>query len=87
MCVIANLFFLFTKNDIIVHYNKIPNLGVCCTNFPNLTGPRTPSQNCKKNPCFVIFFNELQHAKCLTLFILMDLPRHVDRLRPELFIS
>ena len=25
VCVIANLFFLLTKNDIIVHYNKFPN--------------------------------------------------------------
>ena len=36
VCVIANLFFLFTKKDIIVHYNKFPNLGFYRTNFPNL---------------------------------------------------
>ena len=48
-CVIANYFFLLlTKNDIIVHYIKFPNLGVCHANFPNLKGPRAPSQNCKK---------------------------------------
>ena len=35
VCVIANL-FLYTKNDIIVHYNKFPNLGVCRASFPNL---------------------------------------------------
>ena len=48
--VIANLFFLLTKNDIIVHYNKVSNLGVYRANFPNLKGPRAPSQNCNKFP-------------------------------------
>ena len=43
VCVIANL--LLTKNDIIVRYNKFPNLGVCHPNFPNLKGPRAPFQN------------------------------------------
>ena len=47
VCVIANL-LLLTKNDIILHYKKFPNLGVCHANFPNLKGPRVPSQNCKK---------------------------------------
>ena len=45
-CVIANL-FLLTKNDIIVCYNKFPNLGIYHI-IPNLKGPSTPSQNCKK---------------------------------------
>ena len=52
--VITNLFFLLTKNDIIVHYNKFPNLGVYDANFPNLKGPGAPSQNCKKNPCMML---------------------------------
>ena len=51
VCVIANLFvFLLTKNEIIVHYNKFPKLGVYHTTFPILKGPRAPSRNCKKNP-------------------------------------
>ena len=33
---------------VIEHYNKFPNLGVYPTNFPNLKGPRAPSQTCKK---------------------------------------
>ena len=37
-----------TKNDIIVHYNKFPNLGVYHATFPNLKGPRAHSENCKK---------------------------------------
>ena len=49
VCVIANL-FLLTKNDMFVHHNKCPNLGVCHTNFPNLKGPRAPYQNCKNIP-------------------------------------
>ena len=44
VCVIANL-FLLTKNDIIVHYNKFPNLGVYHATFLNLKGPKPPSQN------------------------------------------
>ena len=28
VCVIANLFFDLPKNDIVVHYNKFPDLGV-----------------------------------------------------------
>ena len=42
------LFLQLTENVLIVHCNKIPNLGVYSTNFPNLKGPRAPSQNCKK---------------------------------------
>ena len=49
VCVIAN-FFLFTKNDIIVHFNKFPNLGVYQATFSNLKGPRAPSKNCRKIP-------------------------------------
>ena len=44
---------ILTKNDIIVHcnyYNKFPNLGVYSATFPNLKGPRAPSQKCKKIP-------------------------------------
>ena len=40
--------FLLTKNDIIVHYYKSPNLGGSHANFLNLKGPRAPSQNCQK---------------------------------------
>ena len=39
-----------TKNDIIVHCNKFPNVGVYHANFPNLKGPRVPSQNRNKIP-------------------------------------
>ena len=46
---IANL-FLMTKNDIIVHYNKFPNLGVYHTTFPNLKGPRALPKIVKKIP-------------------------------------
>ena len=42
-------FFLLTKNDIIVHYNKFPNLGVCHANFPNLKGPKALSKILKKS--------------------------------------
>ena len=49
--VIAIFFLLLTKNDIIVHYNNFPKLGVYHAASPNLKGPRAPSQNCKKNPC------------------------------------
>ena len=52
VCVIANL-FLLTKNDIILHYNTFPHLGVCNAKFPNLKGPRAPSQNCTKNPWMI----------------------------------
>ena len=48
VCVIAN--FLLTKNDIIVHNNKFPNLGVYPATFPNMKGPRAPFQICKKIP-------------------------------------
>ena len=43
-CVIANLFFLLTKNDIIVHYNKFPNLGVYHAKFSNLEGRRVDTE-------------------------------------------
>ena len=33
-----------------MHYNKFPNLEVYHANFPNLKGPRPPSQNWKKIP-------------------------------------
>ena len=46
--------FILTKNDFIMHFNKFPNLGVYHANFPNLKGPRAPSQNCKKNKTFQI---------------------------------
>ena len=51
VCVIANLFFKFTKNDIIVHFNKFPNSGVYHSNVPNLKVPKAPLQNWNKNPC------------------------------------
>ena len=46
VCVIAYLFFIDHKLQI-VHYNIFPNLGVYDATFPNLKGPRAPSQNCK----------------------------------------
>ena len=46
-CVIA--IFIEKKNDIIVHYNKFPNLGVYHADFPNLKDPRAASRNCKKS--------------------------------------
>ena len=48
MCNLADLFFLLTKNDIIVLYNKFPYLGVYHAPFPNLKDPRATFQNCKK---------------------------------------
>ena len=39
LCVIVYC-FLLTKIDIIMHYNKFPNLGVCRASFPNLKGSR-----------------------------------------------
>ena len=50
VCVIANCFFI-DKNDLIMHFNKFPNLGVYHSNFPNLKGPRAPSKISKNNPC------------------------------------
>ena len=38
------IFFLLTKHDINVHYNKFPYLEVYQATFPNLKGPRAPSQ-------------------------------------------
>ena len=52
VCVIANLFFFIDQNDINVHYNKFPNLGVYNATFFSLKGPRAPSQNCKKKSLF-----------------------------------
>ena len=49
VCVIAKL-FLLTKNDILEHYNKFPNLGVYPANFPNLKGPKALPKIEKKNP-------------------------------------
>ena len=42
-------FFLLTKNDIIVHNNKFPNLGVCCANFPRSERPWGPFPKSQKN--------------------------------------
>ena len=47
VCVIA--IFLLTKNDIIVHYIKFPNLGIYHNNFPNLKGPRALPKIAKKS--------------------------------------
>ena len=62
VCVIANFFFIDQNDLIIVHYNKFTNLGVFRTNFPDLKGPRIPSQNCKK---FLLkeFFEEVDFDK------------------------
>ena len=49
VCVIAYYYFI-DQNDIIVHYNIFPNVGVYHTTFPNLKGPKAPSRNCKKIP-------------------------------------
>ena len=49
VCVIANL-FLLTKSDLIVHNDKILNLGVYRATFPNVKGHRAPSQNFPKIP-------------------------------------
>ena len=46
-CVIVNL-FLLTKKDIIMHYNKFPNLGVYRATFPNLKGPKALPKIAKK---------------------------------------
>ena len=61
--VVANLFIFPTKNDIVVHNNKLPNLGVYHTTFSNLKGPRAPSQNCKEN-------EEIEENACIFLVIL-----------------
>ena len=89
--VIANL-FLLTKNDIIVHYNKFPNLGFYHTNFFNLKGPRAPSQNCKKKKKIPASFNlyssrHTAHLKVQALsahvYILKDLPVHYGTSLPK----
>ena len=56
VCVIANY--------ILEHYNKFPNLRVCNANFPNLKGPRAPSQNCKKNPWYNLIKKHFGGIKC-----------------------
>ena len=47
VCVIVDL-FLLTKKDIIMHYNKFPNLGVYRATFPNLKGPKALPKIAKK---------------------------------------
>ena len=42
VCVIANFVFKLTINAV------FPKIVVYRANFPNLKGPRAPSQNCKK---------------------------------------
>ena len=37
---------------------------VYCANFPNLKGPRAPSQNCKKNPCSCEIMDQCFRRKC-----------------------
>ena len=56
-CVVAEFVFLLTKNEIIVHYNKFPNLGVYHATFPNLKGPRGPFPKLQKNPCGLLHIN------------------------------
>ena len=65
VCVIANCFFLLTKNDIIVHYNKFPNFGVYRATFPNLKGTlKGPLPKiAKKNPCLDAFDERECHNK------------------------
>ena len=49
---LCNRCFLLIKNDIIVRYNKFPNLGVYQATFPNLKGlGPLPKIAKKKNPC------------------------------------
>ena len=61
VCVIANLIFLLTKNDIIVHYNKIAKKSLCFSVvLQAVLTPASPSQNCKK---ISVFFGCL--AGCL----------------------
>ena len=81
VCVIADLFYI-DKKDIILHYNKFPNLGVCHANFPNLKGPRVPSQNCKKIPWFL---NET-HDFCIIFQILTLFSFSVNRQDLGIFI-
>ena len=61
VCVIANFVFKLTKNAVLVCLENFPKKVVYPANFPNLKGPRAPSQNCKKNPwvLFLIFINDL----------------------------
>ena len=54
VCVIANLKMPF---------RKFPNLRVYQANFPNLKGPRAPSQNCQKNPWCVFILRKALSIK------------------------
>ena len=81
VCIIAILFFLLTKNDIYVHYNKFPNLGVYHINFPNLKGHRASSQNAKKKlACkspewqlpYIVFLSEFQKDIRKLILIVYD---------------
>ena len=47
ICVIAYMLFI-DQNDIIMHYNKFPNIGFYHANFYNLKGPKAPTKNCNK---------------------------------------
>ena len=64
VCVIANLFLIDQKCHNCVQ-NKFPNLRVYHAHFPNLKGPRAPSQNCKKIPAH--FFGLSCKTSLLTL--------------------
>ena len=54
VCVIANLFLNSPKMPLLL-FRKIPNLVVYRPNFPNLNGPKAPSQNCKKKSLTFVF--------------------------------
>ena len=70
ICVISKLFFLLTKNDIIVHYNKIPNLGIYHANYPNLKDPKGPFPKLQKKslPCSTLALKapKRMHLKMLS---------------------
>ena len=47
----CNSWFVFIdQKDINVHYNKLSQFRGFTRLFPDLKGPRAPSQNCKKKP-------------------------------------
>ena len=48
-----SLLVYIDQNDIIVHYNAYPNLGVYRATFPNLKGPSAPPK-IAKNPLLCI---------------------------------
>ena len=48
VCVIANFVFKLTKKCCSCLFRKFPKIVVYRANFPNLKGPRAPSQNCQK---------------------------------------